>query len=58
MKHITQITATTKANILLNSGKFNKIELSEKIGIGRPTLDTRLKNHTWKKGEMEILKSL
>lgn len=58
MKHITFITATVKANALLNSGRFNKIELSEYLGIGRPTLDNRLKYNSWKKGEMEILKSL
>lgn len=58
MIHIKQLTTTTKANILLASGKFNKTELSNAIGIGRPTLDKRLSDNSWKKGEMEILKSL
>lgn len=58
MLQIRQITSTTKANILLNSGRYTKIELAEKIGIGRPTLDKRLLDHSWKKGEMEILKSI
>lgn len=58
MKHITAITATIKVDALINSGRKTKIELSEIIGIGRPTLDRRLKNKNWTKGELEIIKSL
>ena len=37
--------------------KFEKKELSEKLGISRPTLNSRLKNGKWKKLEIEkILK--
>lgn len=57
MKHITEITATIRINALLNSGK-TKVELSEKLGIGRPTLDKRLLNNSWKKGELEIIKNM
>ena len=58
MIHIKQLTTTSKVVVLLNSGKYNKTELSNTIGIGRPTLDKRLSDHSWKKGEMEIIKSL
>lgn len=58
MKHITDITATIKIMAMLNSGRITKYNLAEKLGIGRPTLDTRLKNNSWKKGELEIIKSL
>jgi len=58
MKHISNITATIKVNAMINSKRKTKVELSELIGIGRPTLDSRLKNNSWKKGELEIIKSL
>lgn len=58
MVHISKITASVKVNALINSGKITKVDLSEKLGIGRPTLDVRLKSGTWKKGELEIIKSL
>jgi len=58
MKHITSITATIKLNAMLNSNRITKVDLAERLGIQRPTLDNRLKNHTWKKGELEIIKSL
>lgn len=58
MKHITSITATIKLNAMLNSNRITKVDLAEKLGIQRPTLDSRLKNNTWKKGELEIIKSL
>jgi len=58
MKHITQITANIKVEALINSGRFTKFELAEKIGISRPTLDRKIKSSLWKKGEMEIIKNL
>ena len=58
MKHISSITATIKVNAMLCSKQISKIDLAEKIGLGRPTLDVRLKNNSWKKGELEIIKSL
>jgi len=58
MKHITEITATIRVTALLNSGIFTKIDLADKLGIGRPTLDKRIKDNSWKKGEIEIIKSL
>jgi DNA-binding Xre family transcriptional regulator len=33
--------------------KYEKKELAEKLGISRPTLDSRLKNGNWKKLEIE-----
>jgi len=58
MIHISNITATIKINAMLNSNRIKKVDLAEKLGIGRPTLDSRLKNNKWKKGELEIIKSL
>lgn len=40
--------------IQLNS----KVWLSEKLGISRITLDTRLEKENWKKGEIAILLQL
>lgn len=58
MKHITAITATIRVNAMLNSNRITKIDLADKLGIGRPTLDVRIKKHSWKKGELEIIKTL
>ena len=58
MKHITIITATIKVNAMLNSDRITKVELADRLGIQRPTLDSRLKTNSWKKGELEIIKSL
>jgi DNA-binding Xre family transcriptional regulator len=38
--------------------KYEKKELAEKLGISRPTLDSRLKNGTWKKLEIEKINKL
>jgi hypothetical protein len=58
MVHITKVTATIKATALINSKRMTKIELAELIGISRPSLDRRLINNNWKKGEMQIIKNL
>lgn len=58
MKHITAITATIKLNAMINSNRATKYDIAEKLGITRPTLDNRLKNNSWKKGELELIKSL
>jgi DNA-binding Xre family transcriptional regulator len=46
----------TKIKLLLL--KFEKKELAEKLGISRPTLDSRLKNGKWKKLEIEKIMKL
>ena len=43
-------------DILTN--KYNKLEFSELLGISRPTLDTRLKKHNWKKTEVSFIKKM
>ena len=58
MIHITAITATIRVNALINSKRITKYELADKLGIQRPTLDIRIKNNSWKKGELEIIKTL
>ena len=58
MIHITQITATIRVNAILNSGRKTKVELSQQLGITRPTLDKRIETNSWKKGELELIKSI
>jgi hypothetical protein len=41
------------ANKLIN--KNNKLWLADKLGISRPTLDTRLELDNWKKSEIQML---
>lgn len=38
--------------------KYEKKELAEKLGISRPTLDSRLNNGKWKKLEIEKINKL
>lgn len=56
--HITNVTATIKVNAMINSQRITKIDLAEKLGITRPTLDKRLMLNNWKKGEMQLIKAL
>ncbi len=49
---------TIKAKNMLDTGEFTKDELSKTLDISRPTLDTRLKEENWKKGEIVIIKAL
>lgn len=35
-----------------------KMELSKKIGICRMTLDSRLRNHNWKRSEIFVIEYL
>ena len=48
------ITDIAKKLISLNS----KMWLSEKLGISRVTLDTRLEQDNWKKTEIQVLRIL
>lgn len=56
--HITNITATIKLNAMLNSSIITKIELAERLGITRPTLDIRLSKNNWKKSELHLIKAM
>jgi DNA-binding Xre family transcriptional regulator len=38
--------------------KYEKKELAQKLGMSRPTLDSRLKNGKWKKLEIEKINKL
>lgn len=38
--------------------KETKEEVAKEIGISRPTLDARLKFHSWKKSEITLIKTL
>jgi DNA-binding XRE family transcriptional regulator len=58
MKHITAITATIKLKAMINSNIITKVNLAQKLDIQRTTLDKRLKTNSWKKGELEIIKTL
>lgn len=53
-----QMDITTKANSLILSGVFNKMTLAEELDITRPTLDTRLSKHNWKKLEAKWISKL
>lgn len=54
-----EVTTTAKAITLINLGIFNKKELSEELGITRPTLDTRLSRvDSWKKLEIKWINYL
>lgn len=46
-----------RVNELL-SGDFNKVSLSEELGISRPTLNTRLIEDNWKKAEKQVINIL
>jgi predicted DNA binding protein len=50
--------ATEKVLTKIQSGRSTKIELAETLGISRPTLDKRIINDSWKKGELKIIESL
>ncbi len=49
---------TEKVKSIIETGKLTKVELAEKIDISRPTLDKRIINDSWKKGEVKIIESL
>lgn len=53
---MTQKEATLKVKAL--KGNVSDELLSDKIGISKPTLYTRLVKDNWKKGEIEIIKNL
>lgn len=48
---------TNKVLLLLSNG-IPKMDLAYELGISRPTLDKRLRNHDWKKGEVAIIKMM
>ena len=50
--------AIEKVNQKLSIGLLTKMELAEKLGISRVTLDTRLEKNNWKKSELHLLKSI
>lgn len=50
------IAATEKVQKLLCKGTH--LEVAEKIGITKPTLYSRLANHTWKLGELALIQNL
>ena len=43
---------------IIQAGRLTKIELAERLGISRVTLDTRLQKGNWKKSELHLLKSI
>ena len=56
---MSQLETTVAAEILINSGKFNKVTLSQELGITRPTLDSRLSGSSvWKKLEVKWINHL
>lgn len=56
---MSNLETTVAAEILINSGKFNKVSLAQELGITRPTLDSRLAmNSPWKKLEVKWINLL
>jgi DNA-binding transcriptional regulator LsrR (DeoR family) len=49
---------TEKVKLIIQTRKLTKSELAEKIDISRPTLDKRIIDDSWKKGEVKIIESL
>lgn len=49
---------TDKVKAKIETGQITKFDLAKELGIGRPTLDRRLKNEKWKKGEIAIIQML
>lgn len=50
--------ATDKILTLIQMGRETKVSVSDLLGISRPTLDKRIINDSWKKGELKIIESL
>lgn len=53
---LTGLEATTKANLLLVNMTIE--DLAKSLGITKPTLYARLREHTWKLGEISLLEKL
>jgi biotin operon repressor len=50
--------ATEKVLMKIQTGKTTKSDLAETLGISRPTLDKRIINDSWKKGELKLIELL
>lgn len=53
---MTKLETTTKVQRLRLS--YTDEELSKKIGITRPTLNSRIANHKWKVSEIFLIEKL
>jgi DNA invertase Pin-like site-specific DNA recombinase len=49
---------TDKVIMKINSGASTKTEVADKLGISRPTLDKRIIDNSWKKGELKLIELL
>lgn len=47
-----------KLQLKIDTGQITKIDLAEKIGIARVTLDTRLLKGNWKKSELFLAQKI
>jgi hypothetical protein len=54
----SSLTTTEKAQHLLLNDAYNKVTLSEILGVSRPTLNTRLEIGNWKKLEVRMIDNL
>ncbi len=54
---LEQERATQKINRIVACGAL-KVDIADKIGVTPPTLYVRLRKSNWKKGELEMIKSL
>ena len=53
-----QQKATERVNECLERNLFNKTELSQFLGLTRPTLNLRLKKSNWRRKEIKIIFSI
>jgi len=53
---MTKYDATQKVKKRIDL--FTKDEVSKELGISRPTLDARIKWHTWKISEIALIEKL
>lgn len=53
---MTRLEATAKAQRLRTS--YTDEELCKKLGITRPTLNSRIANHKWKASEIFLIEKL
>ena len=49
---------TEKIKLIIQTRRLTKSELATLIDISRPTLDKRIIDDSWKKGEVKIIESL
>lgn len=58
MNGVKTLTIHQAVRLMVFDGSITKMDLAEKLGISRVTLDARLEKGNWKKSELHLLKSI